>query len=313
MKILIPTSIELALTLPDGVVAVTYAPDEPVPAEHRDAEALVVWDVPKSALAALARDLPDVRWVQGLMAGTDAVVAAGFPERTVITSGRGLHDVTVSEHALALTLALVRRLPQSRDAQRAHVWSQALGGTQPLRPEGHVTTLLGSRVTIWGFGSIGQHLAPILRALGAEVTGVARAAGERAGFPVVADDGLDELLATTDILVMVLPATPETEKALDADRLAVLPDHALLVNVGRGVTVDEDALVAALTGGSLAGAAVDVTAVEPLPAGSPLWDAPHLLLTPHAAGGRPVGADELVSQNLAALVASAPLRNVVSR
>lgn len=313
MKILVPTSIELDLTLPDGVVAAAYSPDEPLPAEHRDAEALVVWGVSKAALAALARDLPHLRWVQGLMAGPDAVVAAGFPESAIITSGRGLHDVTVSEHALALTLALARRLPQSRDAQRVHVWSEELGGIQPLRAEGHVTTLLGSRVTIWGFGSIGQHLAPILRALGADVTGVARSDGERGGFPVVSDDRLDEVLATTDILVMVLPATSETAKALDGKRLAALPDHALVVNVGRGTTVDEDALVAALTDGSLAGAAVDVTAVEPLPAGSPLWDAPHLLITPHAAGGRPVGADELVSQNLAALVAGRPLRNVVDR
>lgn len=91
---------------------------------------------------------------------------------------------------------------------------------------------------------------------------------------------------------MILPATAETAHVLDAERLAALPDHAYVVNVGRGATVDEDALVRALTEGRIAGAALDVTAVEPLPAESPLWDAPNLILTPHAAGGRPVGADE---------------------
>lgn len=313
MKILVPTNVDLDIALPDGVAAVPFGANEPVPAEHRDAEAAVVWGMSDASLAAMARDLPRVRWVQGLMAGPDAVLSAGFPADTVITSGRGLHDVTVSEHAIALILALVRRLPQSRDAQRAHRWDPALGGLQPLRGEGHVTTLLGARVTVWGFGSIGQRLAGLLRGLGAEVTGVARSDGERGGFPVVTEDRLDEVLATTDVLVMVLPATAATTKALDADRLAALPDHALLVNVGRGATVDEDALVAALTEGRIAGAALDVTAVEPLPADSPLWDAPHLLITPHAAGGRPVGADELVAENLEALLAGRPLRNVVNR
>ncbi|MHB1289973.1 phosphoglycerate dehydrogenase [Georgenia sp.] len=311
MKILLPTSVDLDITLPDGVEAVPYGPNDPVPAEHRDAEAVVVWGSSPASIAALARDLPRVRWVQALMAGPDAVVAAGFPAGTLITSGRGLHDATVSEHTIALTLALVRRLAQSRDAQRAHRWADELGGTQPLHPAGQVTPRLGARVVIWGFGSIGQRLAGLFRALGAEVTGVARSDGARGGFPVVTEDGLEELLTTTDILVMVLPATPATAKALNAQRLAALPEHALVVNVGRGATVDEDALVAALTGGRLAGAALDVTAVEPLPADSPLWDAPRLHITPHAAGGRPVGSDGLISQNLSALVAGRPLRNVV--
>jgi phosphoglycerate dehydrogenase-like enzyme len=142
---------------------------------------------------------------------------------------------------------------------------------------------------------------------------VGRSAGERAGFPVVAEDELDAELRQTDVLVMILPSTEATTHALDAARLAALPRHALVVNVGRGTTVDEPALVAALTEGRIAGAALDVTEVEPLPADSPLWDAPDLLLTPHAAGGRPVGSDELVAANLAALLAGGELRNVVAR
>ena len=313
VKLLLPDSLPLAPDLPEGVTAVTYAAGAPVPPEHRDAEALVVWGSSAADLAAVAGDMPRLRWVQSLAAGPDAVLRAGFAEDVVITSGAGLHSATVTEHALALLLALVRRLPAAGRAQAEHRWARELGGLQPLHPEGAVTTLLDARVLVWGFGAIGQTLAPVLRALGASVRGVARSAGERSGFPVVAEADLEAELAGTDVLVMVLPATEATRHALDARRLALLPPHALVVNVGRGTTVDEAALAGALTAGRLGGAALDVTETEPLPADSPLWDAPGLVLTPHAAGGRPVGADALVAENVAALLAGRELRNVVAR
>lgn len=314
MKLLLPDSVPLHPDLPEGVEPVVYAIDRPVPAEHRDAEALVVWGNPGDALAESARTMPALRWVQTLAAGPDVVLGAGFAPDVVVTSGVGLHSATVTEHALTLVLDLVRRMPQARAAQAEHRWAEELGGMQPLRPaQGPVTTLIGARVLVWGFGQIGQTLAPLLQALGAQVRGVARSAGTRAGFDVVAEDALADELGRTDVLVMILPSLPATERALDAARLAALPDHAYVVNVGRGSTVDEDALVAALREGRLAGAALDVTAVEPLPAGSPLWDAPGLVLTPHGAGGRPVGADALVAHNVRALLDGTPLRNVVAR
>jgi phosphoglycerate dehydrogenase-like enzyme len=313
VKILLPDSVPLSLQLPDGVEVVGYDASAPVPDEHLDAEAMVVWGNSADDLAAVAGRMPRLRWVQTLAAGPDAVLQAGFPDEVVVTSGAGLHDRTVTEHALALVLALVRRLPDAGRAQAEHRWAGELGGLQPLHPEGPVTTLLDARVLVWGFGAIAQTLSPVLRDLGAQVRGVARSSGERAGFPVVAEDDLAAELPRTDVLVMILPSTDATERALDADRLAALPSHAYVVNVGRGSTVDEPALAAALAGGRLAGAALDVTATEPLPPGSPLWDAPGLLLTPHAAGGRPVGADELVGANLAAFLAGRELRNVVER
>ncbi|WP_418605542.1 NAD(P)-dependent oxidoreductase [Georgenia sp. SUBG003] len=284
-----------------------------MPEEHLDADALVAWGNRREDLAAVAGRMPNLRWVQTLAAGPDSVLSAGFPPEVVVTSGVGLHDATVTEHALALTLALLRRLPQVAAAQADHRWADEIGGLQPLRPEGAVTSLIGARVLVWGFGNIGRTLAPLLRGLGAEVRGVARTAGTRDGFDVLAEADLTAELAHTDVLIMILPATAQTERALDADRLAALPRHAYVVNVGRGATVDEDALAEALRTGAIAGAAVDVTAVEPLPAGSPLWDLPNLIITPHAAGGRPVGADELVAHNLAALRAGEELRNVVAR
>jgi phosphoglycerate dehydrogenase-like enzyme len=313
VKLLLPDSVPLDPALPEGVEAVRYDATAPVPEEHLDAEALVVWGNAPGDLRAVAGRMPRLRWVQTLAAGPDAVLGAGFPDDVVVTSGVGLHDRPVTEHALALVLALLRRLPEAIAAQAEHRWAGELGGLQPLHPPGRVTTLLGARVLVWGFGNIGQNLAPLLQALGAQVTGVGRSAGERVGFPVVAQDQLEAELGRTDVLVMILPATEATTHALGAARLAALPRHALVVNVGRGTTVDEPALVAALTEGIVAGAALDVTEVEPLPADSPLWDAPNLLLTPHAAGGRPVGGDELVGTNLAALLAGRELRNVVAR
>ncbi|MFC8599141.1 NAD(P)-dependent oxidoreductase [Isoptericola sp. NPDC057191] len=312
MKILVPGNVPFDLTIDvPGVEVARYVMRDPVPEEHTDADALVTWSSPQRVLEDAARRLTRLRWVQTLNAGPDQALAAGFAPDVVISSGRSLHDATVAEHTLALVLASVRRLDRTLAAQREHTWDRDLGREQAR--EEQLFTLSGARVTVWGFGSIAAVLAPLLAALGARVTGVASSAGERYGFPVVSS--IDEVAPTTDVLISLLPATEATHHALDARVLGLLPDHARFVNAGRGATVDEDALVAALRGGALAGAALDVTETEPLPEGSPLWDAPHLILTPHVAGGRPQGAAEFVSAQLTAWLAdgAAGLRNVVAR
>jgi phosphoglycerate dehydrogenase-like enzyme len=168
-------------------------------------------------------------------------------------------------------------------------------------------------VVIWGFGGIAATLAPHLAALGASVTGVARRAGERHGFPVVTADALPEVLPRSDVLINILPATAETEHSVDARVLALLPPHAWVVNVGRGATLDEAALLEAIRSNRLGGAALDVFETEPLPAESGLWDEPNVIITPHAAGGRPIGAAARIAENLAALREGRPLRHVVTR
>ncbi len=313
ITVLLPTTLEEAPAFPQDVRVVRYAPDAPPPADALDAQVLVVWGNTPESLRACAERLTDLRWVQTLAAGPDAVLAAGFGPDVVVTSGRGLHDGPVAEHTLALVLAVVRRLPDLVRAQAERRWAADLGGLQPVRPTDTLRTLAGARVAVWGFGSIAARLAPLLTALGADVTGVATHAGDRHGYPVVTADALPDLLPRTDLLVSLLPATDATRHAVDARVLALLPAHAWVVNVGRGATLDEDALLDAVRSGRLAGAALDVFEEEPLPVTSPLWDEPRVLVSPHAAGGRPVGAAALVAENYAAFAAGRPLRNVVAR
>ena len=313
MTMLVPDTIELRPIEVEGVRTVRYDPRRPIPAEHRDADVLVVWGNPQPLLEDAAATMPRLRWVQTLGAGPEATVAAGFAADVLITSGRTLHAVPVAEHALALLLAGARRLHDLRDAQTRGRWVAHLGGMQPLRDASAFRSLIGAHVVIWGFGSIAERLAGYLIPMEARVTGIARSAGERAGVPVVGPEGIDDALASADALVMILPSLPSTQMILDATRLALLPQHAWSVNVGRGVTVDEDALVAALRDGALAGAALDVFATEPLPSDSPLWTLPQVIISPHAAGGRPMGAESLLEENLRHLQSGRPLRNLVER
>jgi phosphoglycerate dehydrogenase-like enzyme len=310
MKVLLPDSTDLDLQLPG---AVSYAAGEPIPAEHTDADVLVVWNNPAGQLADAARRLPGLRWVQTLAAGPDAVLNAGFAPGVLITNGAGLHDDTVAEHTLALILAAARRVNLLVRAQIGRRWAGEWGGNQPRKETANFRTLRDAHVVIWGFGGIAATLAPHLAALGARVTGVARTPGERHGFPIVTAEDFPQLLPTADVLVMILPDTPQTRHALNAEVLAQLPPHAWLVNVGRGSTVDEAALLAALRDGRLGGAGLDVFETEPLPVRSGLWDEPNVIVSPHAAGGRPLGAEDLIRENLEAFRAGRPLRNVVPR
>ncbi len=315
MKVLVPDTIPLdpADLRADDVAleGVRYRVDKPVPEEHADAEALVAWVNPPAQLADAARRLTRLRWVQDLAAGPAGTLQAGFPDHVLITSGRSLHDKPVAEHALALTLAAARHLHLAVRAQIGHRWAPELGGPQPLDNAQGFTTLRDATVVIWGFGGIGRTLAPLYTTLGARVVGVARTPRTDGAYTVV--DDVDAVLPTADVLVMILPTTASTDRALDARRLALLPPRAWVVNVGRGSTVDEDALAAALRAGGLGGAALDVTRTEPLPVDSPLWDLPNLILTPHGAGGRPLGAAALITANARALLRGEPLTNLVER
>ena len=312
MLLIVPTDAPFQLDPTEGVEVLGYDPEADLTDAHLAADAAVVWGFASPIINQLLA-APGLRWIQTLTAGPDPVLAAGFPAEVQVTTGRGFHDETVAEHTVALALAGLRQLPECLNAQAEHRWAEELSGFRPLHDGKTLTTLIGARVTIWGFGSIGQTVAARFAAFGAQVTGIARSAGERDGYPVRATEEVDEVLPDTDVLVLVLPKSPETDDALDARRLALLPDYAWVINVGRGNAIDEDALADALHAGTLGGAGLDVMKTEPLPPESPLWDAPHVILTPHNAGGRPLHTKEFITDNLHRLLTGQSLRNLAAR
>lgn len=314
MKLLYPTSLVLDTSLLEGFPTVSLHPydvkSSEIPAEHHDAEVLITWSNSPENLRHARNSLSKLRWIQSLAAGPNDVLGAGFdPSSVAIATGSGLHDRTVAEHALGLLLLAARRFDEMRDYQLQGKWPGHLGGPQPDRPKDRFTSLRDARVLVWGYGNIAKTLVPSLTLLGAKVKGIARSAGVREGIQVYDESSLPELLPETDALVMILPGSDSTYHALNAERIAKLPAHAWVVNVGRGTAIDEDALADALDNSRIGGAALDVFEKEPLPEGSRLWKAKNCFVSPHAAGGRPQGAEALIVDNLRRLLAGQTLRN----
>ncbi len=316
MKLLYPNTLKFNAALITGFPALTlhrYDAKAPtLPADLLDADILVTWANAPANLSFAAKNLPQLRWIQSLAAGPNDVLAAGFDTaRVKVATGSGLHDQTVAEHTLGLLLNAARRFDEMRDWQVRGQWPGHLGGPQPDREAGSFRTLRDARVLVWGFGNIAKCLTPHLVGLGATVRGVARTAGVRDGVEVVGEDKLADVLPETDALVMILPGDATTRHVLNRERLALLPKHAWVVNVGRGSSVDEEALFEALEKEEIGGAALDVFDTEPLPEGDKLYKAKNLILSPHAAGGRPRGAEELIVDNLQRFLAGQELRNVI--
>jgi phosphoglycerate dehydrogenase-like enzyme len=281
-----------------GLRIEVFSGDEPGPDDLKDVVFFTVpYDRPHGT-EPLGR-MPNLRVVQALTAGYEHLVDR-VPAGTTLCNARGLHDSSTAELALALLLAAERELPRWVRAQDARRWEHA-----------HTRSLAGSRVVIVGYGSIGAALDRRLTACEARVTRVARSA--RPAEDVHSVDELDGLLPAADAVVLVTPLTEQTRGLLDARRLALLPDGALVVNVGRGPVLDTGALLAETESGRLR-AALDVTDPEPLPADHPLWASPGVLITPHVAGGAAAfypAAAQFVASQVRRFAASEPLRNVV--
>jgi phosphoglycerate dehydrogenase-like enzyme len=236
----------------------------------QDAQALVWpdWTGPERLAVALA-GAPGVRWVQLVTSGVDAVRHLLDDGRTW-TSAKGAYAVPMAEHVLAVLLAVLRRLPE-------HARSADL----VPRP---ATTLHGTRVTVLGAGGVTAALLPLLAPFGCHTTVVRRRREDVPGADAVARlADLPALAPTTDVLVVALALTPETHHVVDGRLLALLPRNAHVVNVARGAHVDSEALARALAAGHLAGASLDVTDPEPLPAAHPLRTLDRCLVTPHVA------------------------------
>lgn len=273
----------------------------------RNVEALVALahEIPAELLAAM----PGLRWVQALTTGVDHLV--GLPTlrpEVLVTNGRGIHGPQMSEMAFLHMMALWRDVPAMMANQRAHRWDR---WPQKL--------LLGKTVVLLGIGAISEELARRCQAFGMRVVGVSDARADAPGFDAVLPRArLREAAAMADALVVLVPLTPATRRLVDAGVLAAMKPDAILVNLARGPVVDEAALIDALRAGRIAGAGLDVFEVEPLPADSPLWDMPNVVVTPRVGGMSDTYARQalpLVEDNLRAFLAGDldRLRNRVER
>ena len=231
--------------------------------------------------SSLLLDYPNIGWLHSPNVGLDAYrsVCEARPE-LVVSNSKGIVDHAVAEHAVALLLAMTRSLSVLIDAQRRHSW--ALIDDYSI----HRTTVAGKSVHVLGYGSIARCLIGKLSGLGARVCVYRRRARGR-DLKVerfLAYSQLELEVASADALMVLLPEAVETRGMVGEEVLAAMPPHAFLVNVGRGTTVDEEALVVELQRYGIRGAALDVFAHEPLPPESPLWDLPNVLISPHIAG-----------------------------
>jgi phosphoglycerate dehydrogenase-like enzyme len=247
--------------------------------EIADADIAISWSLRGDQI----KDAKKLKWIHSTATAVHALMSSELrASDIVVTNARDVHGPVVAEHAMALAFALAKRLPQAVRYQQLKHWAQHdLWDASPRPRELH-----GATMTIVGLGGIGRPLAKLASSVGMRVIGV-REHPERKCEGVNVTYGFDTLdvaLNGADFTVLALPVTLKTHRLMNAERLARLRPEAYLINVGRGVLIDEAALVSALRAKSFAGAALDVTSEEPLPAESPLWEMENVLITPHIAG-----------------------------
>ena len=288
--------------------AVDYYPENFVP-EERAAEYEVLYGFPKPSML---KSMTSMRWFCSCSAGVDIYNDEALYARPVmLTNSAGAYGVTISEHIIMVILMLLRRMPDFQKITARHGWQQEI-------PMGSIA---GSRITVLGTGDIGTTFARKAKAMDAAyICGVRRSdkPADSCFDRTISFSRLDEVLPDTDILVMALPGTSETEHIMNAHRIALLPESAILVNVGRGLSLDQDALADALNHDRLAGAALDVMVPEPLPENHPLWNAKNILITPHCSGNFSLQITrdrdvELFCENLENYGAGRPLTRLVDR
>jgi phosphoglycerate dehydrogenase-like enzyme len=260
--------------------------------------------------AAIIRECgTSLRWLAFLTSGIDKAQASGLPSGCVVTNVAGLRAFAVSEHAFSLMLGLVRRVRQTEAARAQAFWTR--DRTTPL-----LDNLAGKHLVIVGTGAIGQDIAKKAKAFDMRVTGVSRSTAALANFDALrARAELAAAAAEADILMVAAMYDESTHHMISRDVIGAMRKSAFLVNIARGLLVDETALVEALEAGRIAGVGLDVMEEEPLPASSPLWRHDNALVTPHIAGaggeGRGATHASMFADNLKLWLAGKPLEKVV--
>jgi phosphoglycerate dehydrogenase-like enzyme len=289
---------ELMGPLPSGVELLVANPEASADVDVSEADFWVPQFLSRGPAPDLLARMPALKVIQLITAGADTWVGR-VPSHITLCDGRGIHSVATSEWTVTAILAYLKEFPHFARAQARGEWSRRVSDE-----------VYGRRVLIVGAGDIGEAIATRLAPFGVRLTRVARTA--RAGVHGV--DELPQLLPNADIVIIMVPLTPQTKRMVDKQFLAAMPDGALLVNSSRGPVVDSDALTAELASARLA-AALDVTDPEPLPPGHPWWQMPNVLLTPHVGGMvRTVlpRAYALVGDQVRRYMAGEPLDNVVT-
>lgn len=313
-----PTTLaaELFAGFPEGVELV------PLPGSLDHDVEIDVWipDPYPTRAMRIVPHLRGVRLVLSLMAGTEWIPGAMGPHVT-ICNARGAHNISTAEWTLSAILAMLKYFPLFLDIQHSGDWkgrftasshyAKITGDSRPLYPPVMLEELTGKTVLLVGYGSIGKEIERMLEPFHVNILRIARNA--RIQPPVHSVSELGGLLPQAQVIVLILPSTPETRWLIDAPQFAAMQQGALLVNAARGPIVNTDALVNALQSGRVR-AAIDVTDPEPLPLGHPLWKCPNLLITPHVGGSSPqfaIRALKIAVDELRRYIAGEPLRNVV--
>lgn len=271
-------------------------------------QADIILGNPPPALLAYAKKL---KWLQLISAGADKYVQPGvLGKDTLLTTASGAYGEAQSEFMLGCLLSLYKKLPLYRDNQNQGLW----------RDEGNERMLGGETALIIGLGDIGSSFAKRLKAFGVTVIGLRKSSLKPCpdADEIHLADQLDFLLPRADIVCLTLPATEDTRHIMNEHNFKLMKPGAVLLNAGRGATVDTDALTKALEQNKIAGAALDVTEPEPLPSGHPLWAMRNVIITPHVSGRDflPVTLEKTIAillDNLLAYSCGKPLRNVLSR
>lgn len=301
---------------PDLIGAPRYAADHTAPKRDLTPEQEAEWQALLAGADILfdfdwhrANDLPElapkVQWIQATSAGIGQFVARNqfgirMP-RTRFTTASGVHSVPLAEFCMLAMLMHFRGLGHLQTEQKRHHWERFA-----------TTDLTNKTVAIVGLGRIGKEVARLSKAFGMRVVGTKARENDAQVDEFYAPERLHEMLSIADVVVLIVPHTPLTDKMIGAEEFAAMKDGVYLINIARGAVVDEPAMIEALQGGKLAGAALDVFAVEPLPADSPLWDMSNVLVSPHSASTSDRENErivELFCDNLRRFLDGQPLRN----
>lgn len=306
--------------IPDGLSFVLSPDAGTIKELAAEIEVLAGWIDP-----AWLFEMPHLRWVQVWSAGTNWLMR--YPELRsapfLLTNATGVHAVQISEHVFALLLAFARILPNAFAAQERRIWADVKAPNEPLDTPysfaiNQVFELAGRNLLILGTGAIGERVARLAQAFEMTVTGMRRNPEHESPYvdKMVGPGQLHEVLSSADFVVNALPLTESTQHLLGAAEFAVMKSSAYLVNIGRGGTVDEQALINALQDGRIAGAGLDVFEEEPLPEHSPLWAMPNVIVTSHYAGATPYYFERALAiflDNLQRYQNEQPLRNLVDK